>query len=56
MKKRKPAPPRGKKTSVELPDDLLKRVRIQAFNEGRPYRGVLVDALEDYLRRNEKGR
>lgn len=41
------------KVSMWLPRTLWKRAKLQAADEGRPLRLLLLDALRDYL--NRKG-
>jgi hypothetical protein len=50
--------PRGKKrtenivkTTVELPHDLWRAVKVQAMDEGSDLRGIIVLALQRYLSR-----
>jgi len=47
----KPAAPGFKRTSVDLPEDKLKAIKIQAINEGRPMRELVEDALDRYMKR-----
>jgi hypothetical protein len=39
------------KTTLELPDDLLRRTKAEAAHEGRSMKDLVVEALEDRLRR-----
>ncbi len=43
------------KTSLNLPADLWKKVRIRALEEDRSAQEVVVQMLEEYLRRPKKG-
>lgn len=40
----------GMKTTIELPDDLLRTLKAKAANEGRSLKDVLVDMLRAALR------
>lgn len=40
------------KTTVELPTDLLRRLKAQAANEGRSMKVLLTEAIEEKLSRH----
>ena len=42
------------KTTLELPDDLMRAVKIRAANEGRKLKEVVADLLRRGLREEEK--
>jgi hypothetical protein len=46
---RKAAFPRGTRTTVEIPDELLREAKHRAVEEPGGLRGVLIRALEGYL-------
>ncbi len=43
------------KTSLNLPADLWKKVRIRALEEDRNAQEIVIEMLEEYLRRPKKG-
>lgn len=51
MRTRLTAPPARvlKKTSLSLPEDLWKRLRIQAISEDRDAQDLLAEAIASYL-------
>ena len=42
------------KTTIELPDDLVQRIKIRAAEEGRSMKDLLTEALNDLFRQNKK--
>lgn len=40
----------GMKTTVELPTELLRRVKAEAALQGRSFKDLLIEALQDKLR------
>jgi predicted transcriptional regulator len=42
------------KTTVELPHELWRAVKILAMDAQSDLRGVIISALEDYLRKQRK--
>lgn len=47
---------RGPKTSMEIPEGLLKRAKHLAIEEDSNLRAIVATALEEYLDRQEKRR
>ena len=43
-----------KRTSVDLDEDLWRRARVRAFEEGIAFRDLLTRALEQYLKSKPK--
>ncbi len=43
------------KSTFRLPTELYQRLKIRAVQENRPMADVLIDAIEHYLAREEKG-
>ena len=43
------------KTSLNLPAELWKKVRIRALEEDRSAQEIVIEMLEEYLRRSKKG-
>jgi predicted DNA binding CopG/RHH family protein len=39
------------KTTLRIPESLLKRAKIRGIQDGQPLQEVIVTALEQYLRR-----
>jgi hypothetical protein len=52
------SPSRGgmamKKTSMKLPEDLWKKLRIRALEEGRDAQNIVAELIEGYLERSGK--
>jgi len=44
----------GMKTTIELPDDLMQRIKIRAAEEGRSMKDLLTEALNDLFRHSKK--
>jgi hypothetical protein len=44
------------KTSVDIPDNLWKAAKILAVEENKDLRDVIVEALEEYLKKKGKER
>lgn len=44
-----------KKTTIELPDQLYRRAKVLAVQEGKTFRALVVDALESELARASAG-
>ncbi|MFQ5917358.1 MAG: CopG family transcriptional regulator [Candidatus Binatia bacterium] len=42
-------------TSIELPDELYRKVKHQAVDEATSFKGVVEKALQEYLARAKKG-
>ncbi len=42
------------KTTIELPDDLIRRIKMQAASEGRSMKDLLTEVLNDLFRQNKK--
>ncbi|MEM7138167.1 MAG: hypothetical protein AAF500_16425 [Myxococcota bacterium] len=54
-RKRSEAPePVYRTTTVKMPKELHKRLRITALNEERPASEILVEALEEWLKRQKR--
>lgn len=43
------------KTSVEIPDDLWKAAKHKAIEEGIDLKGIIIKALEEYLKKAKRG-
>ena len=43
------------RTSISLPDSLYKRLRHVVVEDGRTLNVVMVDAIEEFVTRKEKG-
>lgn len=43
-------------TSVRLPEELYEKLRRAAFEDRRPQNEIMVEALDEALRRREGGR
>ena len=44
------------KTTLELPNDLLRRTKAEAARQGRSMKDVVVEAIEEGLRRQRESR
>ena len=54
MPKREKGPPAMTKTTLRLPIDLHKRLKVRAVQEGRHMEVLAAEALETYLDKAEK--
>lgn len=42
------------KTSVDIPDDLWKASKILAVEESKDLRDIIIEALQEYLKKKKK--
>ncbi len=49
------ARPRGKKITLEIPDDLLRAAKLRAIEDDTNLRTVIIAALSKHLGTNKKG-